>query len=189
MKRTRKRNAQRIDPWASALRLASLVTVVLLSACAVKTAPPLPPTLKYPDFVYPNAVPAAAPQAAAVDRGWRFLQNDDLRSAEREFAAALKAVPDFVPARTGEGYVALARQDYRRALDQFELALRAAPAYAPALVGKGQSLLSMSRDSDARGGLRGGGQGRSLAGQPRRAHRRSQVPRDSDLDCRRRGRR
>ena len=150
MKRTSKRNAQLIDLWGNPLRLASLVTVLLLSACAVKTAPPLPPTLKYPDFVYPNAVPAAAPQAAAVDRGWRFLQNDDLRSAEREFAAALKAVPDFVPARTGEGYVALARQDYRRALDQFELALRAAPAYAPALVGKGQSLLSMGRDSDAR---------------------------------------
>src|SRR6266699_5706082 len=127
------------------------MTVLLLSACAVKTAPPpLPSTLKYPDFVYPNAVPAAAPQAAAVDRGWRFLQNDDLRSAEGEFAAALKAVPDFVPARTGEGYVALARQDYRRALGQFELALRAAPAYAPALAGKGQSLLSMNRDSDAR---------------------------------------
>ena len=81
---------------------------------------------------------------------WRFLQNDDLKSAEQEFTAALKVVPDFVPARTGEGYVALARQDYMRALDQFELALRGAPAYAPALVGKGQALLSMNRDSDAR---------------------------------------
>ena len=110
-------------------------------AAAAATAP------KYPDFVYPNAVPAAAPQAAAVERGWRFLQSDDLRSAEREFAAALKAVPDFVPARTGEGYVALARQDYMRAVDQFELALRGAPAYAPALVGKGQALLSMNRDA------------------------------------------
>ncbi len=116
----------------------------------MKSAPPPPTAPKYPDFVYPTAVPAAAAQAAAVDRGWRFLQSDDLRSAEREFAAALKAVPDFVPARTGEGYVALARQDNARAVDQFELALRAAPAYAPALVGKGQALLAMNRDSDAR---------------------------------------
>ena len=123
----------------------------LLSGCAVKTAPPLPPTLKYPDFVYPGAGAAAEPQAAAVDRGWRFLQNDDLKSAEREFAAALKAAPDFAPARTGEGYVALARQDSASALERFELALRTAPNYAPALVGKGQALLSSNRDSEARG--------------------------------------
>ncbi|HEY3160657.1 MAG TPA: tetratricopeptide repeat protein [Vicinamibacterales bacterium] len=122
----------------------------MTAACAMKEAPTLPPGLKYPEFVYPAAVPAAGPQAAAVDRGWRYLQNDDLRSAEREFAAALKAVPDHVPARTGEGYLAMARQDYMRALDHFELALRGAPAYAPALVGKGQALLSLNRDSDAR---------------------------------------
>ena len=122
-----------------------------IAACAVKTAPPppLPTTLKYPDFVYPTATPAAAPQAAAVERGWRFLQADDLKSADREFAAALKAAPDFFPARTGEGYVALARQDYTRALDAFNLALRSAPAYAPALVGKGQALLSLKRDDEA----------------------------------------
>src|SRR2546423_7073060 len=137
-----------VAPWRKPLRLA---LVVLISGCAMKAAPPaLPSTLKYPAFVYPASVPATSPQAAAVDRGWRYLQNDDLRSAEREFAAALKAVPDFVPARTGDGYIALARQDYMRALDQFELALRGAPAYVPALVGKGQALLSLNRDSDAR---------------------------------------
>jgi Flp pilus assembly protein TadD len=73
-----------------------------------------------------------------------------LKSAEREFAAALKSAPDFAPARTGEGYVALARQDSARALERFELALRTAPNYAAALVGKGQALLSANRDSDAR---------------------------------------
>lgn len=125
-------------------------TFALLTACAVKTAPPLPPTLKYPEFVYPSAVPAAAPQAAAVDRGWRYLQNDDLINADREFSAALKAVPDFAPARTGEAYVALARQEYMRALNQFDLALRVAPSYAPALAGKGQALLSVNRDTEAR---------------------------------------
>ncbi len=124
--------------------------LMLIAGCAMKTAPPLPPTLKYPDFIYPTAVPAAAPQAAAVDRGWRFLQNDDLNNAEREFASALKGAPDFAPARTGEGYVALARQDYMSARDRFDLALRTAPAYAPALVGKGQALLSLNRDSEAR---------------------------------------
>jgi tetratricopeptide (TPR) repeat protein len=124
-------------------------TFTLLAACAVKSAPPLPPTPKYPDFVYPTAVPAAAPQAAAVDRGWRFLQNGDFNDAEREFASALKAAPDFAPARTGEGYVALARQDYTAAVERFDVALRGAPGYAPALAGKGQALLSMNRDSEA----------------------------------------
>src|SRR5258705_6471128 len=136
-----------VDPWRKPLWLA---LVVLISGCAMKAAPTLPSAPKYTEFVYPAAVPATGPQAAAVDRGWRFLQNDDLRNAEREFAAALKAVPDFVPARTGEAYVALAGQDYMRALDQFDLALRGAPSYAPALVGKGQALLSMNRDADAR---------------------------------------
>jgi len=124
-------------------------TFTLLTACAVRTAPPLPPALKYPDFVYPTAVPAAAPQAAAVDRGWRFFQNGDLNNAEREFASTVKAAPDFAPGRTGEGYVALARQDYMVAVERFDVALRSAPGYAPALAGKGQALLSMNRDSEA----------------------------------------
>lgn len=111
-----------------ALRTSTFALLFACAACAMKAPPPVASAPKYPEFVYPTAVPAAAPQAAAVDRGWRYLQNDDLKSAEREFAVALKAVPDFVPARTGEAYVALARQDYMRALDQFELALRGAPA-------------------------------------------------------------
>ena len=133
--------------WRKPLRLA---LVALVAGCAMKSAPPLPPALKYPEFIYPAVGQTAAAQAAAIDRGWSFLQNDDLRNAEREFAAVLKVIPDFVPARTGEGDVALARQDYMRALDQFELALRPAPAYTPALVGKGQALLSLNRDSEAR---------------------------------------
>jgi tetratricopeptide (TPR) repeat protein len=115
----------------------------------VKTAPPLPPTLKYSEFVYPAPAPAAG-EAMAVDRGWRFLQNDDLSNAEREFAAALKSAPNSAAAKTGEGYVSLARHDYMRALDHFDVALRGAAAYAPALVGKGLTLLSLNRDSDAR---------------------------------------
>jgi tetratricopeptide (TPR) repeat protein len=126
-----------------------LIATVAISACAMKAAPPLPPALKYPDFVYPTATPARAEQAAAVDRGWRFLQNDDLKSAEREFASALKMAPDGFPARTGQGYVALAQKDYMRALTTFDQALRGAPTYAPALVGKGQALLSLKRDDEA----------------------------------------
>ncbi len=131
------------------VRLSIASLAVAIAACAVKTVPPAPTTLKYPDFVYPSAVPAAAPQAEAVERGWRFLQADDLRNADATFAAALKTDANSFPARTGEGYVALARRDYTRAVDTFDVALRRAPAYAPALVGKGQALLLLKRDDEA----------------------------------------
>src|SRR4051794_11624052 len=120
---------------------ALLASTFALASCAVKAAPPLPPALKYPEFVYPLAVPASAPQAAAVDRGWRFLQNDDLRDADREFGAALKIDPAFAAARTGVGYVDVARKDYMPAVDAFDAALRESPAYVPAFVGKGLALL------------------------------------------------
>ena len=126
-----------------------LVVLVVIAACAVKTAPPLPPMLKYPDFIYPRPVAATPTQAAALDRGWRFLQNDDLGNAEREFGAALKRSPMFYPARAGQGFVALAHRDFEHALEAFDVALRAASAYAPALVGKGQALLSLERDDEA----------------------------------------
>src|SRR5581483_2009002 len=125
--------------------LISLLIAGALAACAMKAAPPLPAVPKYPDFVYPKTVPATAAEAGAVDRGWRYLQNDDLSGAQREFASALKADPSFVPARTGVGYVQVAQKDYARAVDSFDAALRASPAYAPALVGKGLALLSLDR--------------------------------------------
>jgi len=144
-------NVLRKPSWLARISAVWLVlTALLVSACAVKTAPPLPPTLKYPEFVYPTPMRAAAREAMAVDLGWRFLQNDDLSNAEREFSGALKSAPDSPAAKAGEGYVSLARHDYMRALDQFDLALRGAPTYAPALVGKGLTLLSVNRDSDAR---------------------------------------
>jgi tetratricopeptide (TPR) repeat protein len=136
--------------WLARIALWRALIVLLVSSCAVKTAPPLPPTLKYAEFVYPTPVAATAREAMALDLGWRFLQNDDLSNAEREFAAALTSAPNSVAARTGEGYVALARRDYMRALDRFDGALRGVPAYAPALVGRGLTLLSVNRDSDAR---------------------------------------
>lgn len=141
------KSTRRGGPLRSALLV---VWAVFIVGCAMRAAPPLPPTLKYPDFVYPAAATASARESEAIDRGWRFLQNDDLQSAEREFAGALKNAPDSSAAKAGEGYVLLARHEYMRAVPQFENALRAAPAYAPALVGRGLALLSLDRDSEAR---------------------------------------
>lgn len=131
---------------------AVIVSLLLVAGCATRTAPPaLPATLRYPEFMYP-ALPAADsnPDAAAqIDRGWRYLQNNDLGNAEREFTVAVKLTPGLYPAQAGSAYVALARTDHEQALSRFDAALRAAPAYVPALVGRGQTLLALKRDTDA----------------------------------------
>ena len=91
----------------------------------------------------------APAQASRVDRGWTYLQLDDFRNAEREFATALKQQPSFHPAETGLAYVALARGNEKDAATRFERALEAEPAYVPALVGRGQALLELDRAGDA----------------------------------------
>jgi tetratricopeptide (TPR) repeat protein len=101
--------------------------------------------------MYP-ALPAdySNPDAAAqIDRGWRFLQNNDLGNAEREFALSVKQTPGLYPAQAGSAYVALARREHEQAMSGFDAALRASPAYVPALVGRGQTLLALNRDTDA----------------------------------------
>lgn len=92
-----------------------------------------------------------AAQAARLDRGWQFLQLDDLRSAEREFASALKQQATFHPADAAMGFVALARGNEADALTRFDRALAGEAAYVPALVGRGQALLEMERVGDALG--------------------------------------
>lgn len=95
--------------------------------------------------------PAGAPAdlIARVERGWQWLQLDDFRNAEREFAAALKRQPSFHPADTAMAYLAMARGNEKDAAMRFERALQADAGYVPALVGRGQALLELERDADA----------------------------------------
>jgi tetratricopeptide (TPR) repeat protein len=87
--------------------------------------------------------------AGRVERGWRFLQANDLQGADREFEAALSRTPTFFPARAGSAYVALAGTRFDQALRGFDAVLRMAPTYVPALVGRGQTLLAVKRDAAA----------------------------------------
>jgi tetratricopeptide (TPR) repeat protein len=135
----------------NALRVTA-AAMLLVSACAPKVIPvPVVSTPKFPDFIVPTIPPAYAgsPAAAAEDRGWRFLQAGDLRSAERELVATLKAIPEFYPAETGLGYVELARKDALAALQHFDRAVQQQPSYPAALVGRGRALLALNRDADA----------------------------------------
>src|SRR3954470_2058983 len=152
----RKRVPDSCGMWTRASRRQFGVIALLVwcpSAWPSKVTPPpaLPATLKYAEFVYP-AVPTtlqASPVASAIDSGWRFLQNDDLGGAQKEFERALKQNRMFYPARAGEGYVALARRDYDKALAAFDAVLSADMSYVPALVGRGQTLLGLKRDVEA----------------------------------------
>ncbi|HLG53759.1 MAG TPA: tetratricopeptide repeat protein [Vicinamibacterales bacterium] len=128
-----------------------LMLCVTLAGCASRVVPPVPTTAAHPDFLYPT-VPVAMQRtfgAEHVDLGWRYLQIDDLRSADREFAAALKSHAKIYPAHAGHGYVALARKDFDRAVTAFDSALAAASTYVPALVGRGQALLALRKESEA----------------------------------------
>jgi tetratricopeptide (TPR) repeat protein len=138
------------------MRKLLLATLVFLSACAPKTAPaPVVTAPKFPDFMRP-VVPAAladSPAAASASRGWAFLQSGDFRTAEREFAAALKTQPAFYPAETSLGYLELARKDAKAALPHFDRALELNPQHddVSAMLGRGQTLLALNRDADAIG--------------------------------------
>jgi len=125
--------------------------LLLTAACASKQVPPAPTSLAHPEFLYPS-VPAGLQKtfsAQHVDLGWRYLQIDDLRGADREFAAALKSDPKMYPAHAGHGFVALARRDFDRAVPAFDAALATSASYVPALVGRGQALLALGREGDA----------------------------------------
>ena len=141
--------------WPTLKRLV-WVALVLVTACAPKTAPtPVATAPKFPEFMRP-AVPAAfadSPVAGAMSRGWTFLQAGDLRMAEHELTAALKAQPAFYPAETSLGYVELARKDPRAALPHFDHAieLNAQHNDVSAYLGRGQALLALNRETDALG--------------------------------------
>jgi tetratricopeptide (TPR) repeat protein len=130
----------------------ALSAVLVVSGCAPKAPvmPPAPAAPKHPDFQYPTVPQAADPaQATRVERGWRLLQADNLRGAEREFESAIKLQPSFHPAQAGMGYLGLARNDADQAVASFDRALASDAAYVPALVGRGQALLELKRDGEA----------------------------------------
>lgn len=134
------------------LLLFSLCALMLVFAvsCAPKAPPALAGAPKHPDFMFPAAPEGTLPaQAGRLDRGWQYLQLDDLRNAEREFAAALKQQAGFYPADAAGAYVALARGNEAEALTRFDRALAANSEYVPALVGRGRALLGLDRVGDA----------------------------------------
>jgi tetratricopeptide (TPR) repeat protein len=134
------------------LRCPAIAAVILslATACAPKAPPAMAGAPKHPDFVFPVSPEGAVPaQVTRIDRGWQYLQLDDHRNAEREFAAALKQQPAFHPAETAMAYLAMARGNEKDAATRFDRALEADATYVPALIGRGQVMLELDRDADA----------------------------------------
>jgi tetratricopeptide (TPR) repeat protein len=127
------------------------LVAAIAAACAPKRVDlPIVSAPKYPDFVQP-LVPAqyvGTPAGLAEMRGWIFLQAGDVRSAELEFADAVKAIPAY-PIETSLGYVAIAKKDASGALADFDRSLARDPNDVSALVGRGQVLLLMNREAEA----------------------------------------
>src|SRR5690606_26493264 len=98
----------------------------LVAGCAARSAamPEMPATPAHPDFVYPDVVDASGGALATqIERGWRYLQANNLKSAEREFGGAVKRAPDSPAAHAALGYAGLARGDAEAALASFERSL------------------------------------------------------------------
>ncbi len=134
------------------MRRLLFASLVLASACAPKTIPvPTVTAPTFPDFIEPSLPPEfrGSPVASTQQRGWTFLQAGDLKSAEREFGLALKAVPAFAPAEDGLGYVGLAGKDAKAALPHFDRALDRNANDLSALVGRGQALVALNRPGEA----------------------------------------
>lgn len=127
----------------SRLLFAGFSLLMTLAGCAAKaTVPAVPPGApRYPDFIFP----ASPPPGPDVRPAWDMLQAEDLRGAERAFASLVKQDPQFPPAHTGLGYVALARENHTAALAHFDRALVLDSAYAPAHAGRGQIYLALDQ--------------------------------------------
>jgi tetratricopeptide (TPR) repeat protein len=131
--------------WPAAVLLAFVV-----SGCAPRTAPPVVTAPRHPDFIIPAVSASAAPAVrTGIQRGWQFLQADDFRNAEREFAAVLKASPQDASAEAALGYLSLARGRADNAVSAFDRALAREPQLVSALVGRGYALVDLKREGEA----------------------------------------
>lgn len=139
---------------ARSLRWFAVAAAVVVSACAagrpatvVGTAPPR--FAEYPapeipaDMIVPNGVRTRHANA------WNHLQAGDLRTASREFTAALNQAPGLYPAEAGLAFVYLADGDFRDAQRRFAAVLAVNDRYLPALVGHADALLGLGQDADA----------------------------------------
>jgi tetratricopeptide (TPR) repeat protein len=135
--------ARRATLWVAVL------CAVAVTACVPRRVPAAPGALAYPEYVFPSDSGDSAAVAARVERGWQYLQGNNLKAAAREVRDAVSGAPQSVAARTAQGYVALANRQHETALRAFDASLGRRAGFVPALVGRAHALLALDRDGDA----------------------------------------
>lgn len=156
-------------------KMVAIVGIALaLPACASRRPPASPPAApKYPAYVKPP-VPGGLPVAPAVlqryDQAWQRLQAGDVKGAGRDYTEILRLAPDFYPADTALGDVALIERDAREALARFTAASTKNDRYLPALEGRAQAALAVGDDVTTAGALE-----QLLAADPSRDEARSRL--------------
>jgi tetratricopeptide (TPR) repeat protein len=140
----------------SARILAALVVATGIAACAAHKPPPVVATPKYPEFPkldVPVELAATPEVQRQFDEGWQRLQADDLRGASAGFSDILKQNPDFYPAETALGYVAVAQKQFKEAVGHFAVALTKNDRYMPAVQGEIDAALTAGDDAAAISGI------------------------------------
>jgi hypothetical protein len=113
-------------PAAVGRLLAAITVACGVVACASHRPPPVVMAPKYPEFPkldVPADLTASPELRRRFEDGWQRLQGGDLRGANTDFSDVLKQSPDFYPAETALGYVALAQKQYKQALSHFSAAV------------------------------------------------------------------
>jgi tetratricopeptide (TPR) repeat protein len=128
----------------------ALALMVLLTGCAARTAPaPVPLVPAYPTYVQPAIPPeltATPAQQQQYDLAWQRLQAGDLQAAAGVLGGLLRESPQFYPAETVLGDIALIEQRYGDALGYFTAAAARNPSYLPALEGRVTAALEVGDD-------------------------------------------
>jgi tetratricopeptide (TPR) repeat protein len=129
----------------------AVLLAVALTACTKNkvVTPAAPAAPKYPSIVQPS-VPASLSIAPAVrqryDAGWARFQSGDARGAARDLTDLLKQSPDFYPAETALGEIALSQHEYKDALGFFSGVTAKNAGYLPALEGRVDAALGLKDD-------------------------------------------
>ena len=110
-------------------------------------------------------------------RGWAFLQAGDLKNAEREFAAALKAAPASIRPRSASATSSSRARMQKAALAHFDRALERQAADASGARRARRGALALEPRSRRARRLRGGRRRRSRADRDRAPRRGAEVPR------------
>src|SRR5258707_949976 len=158
-----------VDPWRKPLWLA---LVVLISGCAMKAAPTLPSAPKYPEFVYPAAVPAAARQAMNAGR---------LDEARAAYQRAIAATPDSAVLYRELGMVERRQGDAAAALEQFNRAVALDPSDAVSFAQAGEILEERGDFAGAETAYRNAANVDRFAGYDRKAEAVATRARDASL--------